>query len=215
MSDHTQLFSAKDIDILSQGVAMLPDLEVACFVTKLAQHQAFPIVSFDSIVSLLARQDLPASIAAHRAELTKHFPKEFFPITDARDFLGKILGALSWTKTVLGHEQFLARPDQLSPAPYNKVGLAPLRVPFTLTRPGEWVQLEEAWIGGADIYRHLEVPDGVHVTFRHNFMWPPWLWEVGLDGPSSNSIYAPAGWNKFQVRLDSPAFPTTVTWILL
>lgn len=91
-----------------------------------------------------------------------------------------------------------------------------LRNPFTLSIPGTWVLLEEVWNGDIDIYRHLEVPSGVHVSLRHNFIWPPWAWEVGINGgPGSNGFYVPAGWNKFQVRLDSPARATVVTWIHL
>lgn len=85
---------------------------------------------------------------------------------------------------------------------------------FRLTTPGEWVLLEEVWKEGfwVDNDRKLRVPDGVNVSLRHNFMWPFWHWETGLDAGLHTFTIAD-GWNKFQVRLNSSA-STTVQWLL-
>ena len=88
-------------------------------------------------------------------------------------------------------------------------------VPFRLTRPGQWVLLEEVWKEGfwVDNNREIQVPSGIRVSLRHNMMWPPWHWEVGLGG-GRHGFYIADGWNKFQVRLDSPGRTATVLWIL-
>jgi len=89
-------------------------------------------------------------------------------------------------------------------------------VPVTLTRVGEWVLAEEVWKEGfwVDNDRGVLVPDGARITMRHNFIWPPWHWEVGL-GPGQHNFYIADGWNKFQLRLDSPAGRIVVcSWIL-
>jgi hypothetical protein len=89
-------------------------------------------------------------------------------------------------------------------------------VPFTLTRAGAWVLLEEVWKEGlwVDNNRGLMVPDGANVSFRHNFIWPPWHWEVGLGG-GTHFFHIADGWNKFQVRLNSPSSGVVVvSWIL-
>lgn len=122
-SNHHDLFSGKDVDILSHGVSIFPNLEFACFATTMArEHLQFPITSPDAVFSLFSAADLPARIEVRQADLQRFLPKELFPIDDARDFLGKILGALSWADVVLGHERFLANPAQFSPVPYGKVG---------------------------------------------------------------------------------------------
>jgi hypothetical protein len=89
-------------------------------------------------------------------------------------------------------------------------------VPFNLSRPGEWVLLEEVWKSGIweDNNREIEIPlvTGVRVTVRHNFMWPWWVHEVTL-GPGRHTFFIPDGWNKYQVRLDSGS-PVTIMWIV-
>ncbi len=87
-------------------------------------------------------------------------------------------------------------------------------VPHELSTRGAWVLLEEVWREGfwVDSNRELQVPAGVRVSLRHNFIVPPWHWEVGL-GEGRHGFYIVEGWNKFQVRLDSAA-PTVVSWIL-
>ena len=89
-------------------------------------------------------------------------------------------------------------------------------VPVTLRRVGEWVLAEELYKWGSweDNNRGVLVPDGASVTMRHNMQWPPWHWEIGL-GPGEHTFYLPDGWNKFQLRLDSPRGSTVVCdWIL-
>jgi hypothetical protein len=214
MSIQTHKFSIEDLDILSRGVSIVPNLQLACRAAKLAHKQvSFPITGIEAITQLLSMLDAPAG-AARPADLQAALPAGCFPITDADDLLGKLLGALSWAEVVAEHERFLADPAQASPVRYGTPRLLDVsRRLVPLSVPGQWVALEELWNGGVSVYRHLEVPDGVQVRFRHNFNWPPFVWEVTLNGPSTNGFYIPLGWNKLQVRLDSPR-ATTVAWIL-
>jgi hypothetical protein len=89
---------------------------------------------------------------------------------------------------------------------------------FNLTDLGVWVLLEEVWKEGfwVDNDRKLRVPTGMNVSFRHNFMWPFWHWEVGLND-GLHTFFIADGWNKFQVRLNSLSPGTsgsTVQWLL-
>lgn len=89
-------------------------------------------------------------------------------------------------------------------------------IPFFLSRPGEWVLLEEVWKAGIweDNNREIEIPivPDIRVTVRHNFIWPGWQHEASL-GPGRHTFFIPDGWNKYQVKLDSGG-PATILWIL-
>lgn len=85
-------------------------------------------------------------------------------------------------------------------------------VSFFLSTPGQWVLLEEQVNEGADFNRQLEIPPTTRVSLRHNHMWPFWHHQVDLREGLHNFHFA-LGWNKYQVRLDSPD-PATVRWIL-
>jgi hypothetical protein len=89
-----------------------------------------------------------------------------------------------------------------------------------LATPGQWVFLEELWAWGVafwmDTNREIIVPDGAVVTVRHNFMWPPWVLEIGLES-GRHGFAISEGWNKWQVRLErtTPSGSgATVLWVL-
>ena len=120
------LFTSGDIAILSHAVAMQPDVELACFATKLAKkHLKFPLKGYADLAPLLEIGSLPTTIkrrGLRKGHLRKFFPKAFFPIVDAQDFLGKVLGACCWGAAVHHHEQFLKQPQRFGRIGYRKVG---------------------------------------------------------------------------------------------
>lgn len=118
-------FLPADIPELSHAVSMFPNLEFACVATITAKKLLkFPILNHEGMFPLLKASNLPSKILNRKiteAHLRKFFPKEFFPITDSRDLLGKVLAALSWGDIIHGHEKFLVNPANYSPIPYKKV----------------------------------------------------------------------------------------------
>jgi hypothetical protein len=123
-SKEEALFDAGDVDLLAQAVSIFPNLEFACYATKVARKRLkFPVRDQSEIVGLLSKNKLPERIAGRRIgkrEIEKFFPKEYFPIEDERDFLGKVLGALSYGDVMHHHERFLKDPAKYSPVPYRK-----------------------------------------------------------------------------------------------
>ncbi len=117
-------FESDDIDILAHAVSIYPNLEYACFATKLAiKHLKFPINTREDFKPLFSVGDLPKNIAKRgigEPHLRKFLPDEFFPIADERDFLGKVLAALTWGETIHHHERFLKDPRAVAPLHYRK-----------------------------------------------------------------------------------------------
>ena len=124
MPQKKEMFSSKDIKILQHAVSIIPNLEYACFATKLAKrHLRFPVKSYTEMGKLFDIRTLPENIKARKlrkAHLKKIFQKVFFPIEDERDFLGKVLAALTWGDTVHYHEQYLEDPVRFSQYFYKK-----------------------------------------------------------------------------------------------
>lgn len=89
-------------------------------------------------------------------------------------------------------------------------------LPFALSSRGIDVVLEEIFtflvVFWSDTNRQLQVPGGARVYFKHEMSHPPFFWESSL-GPGTHTFILNEGWNKFKVRLESPA-PATVVWIL-
>lgn len=119
-----ELFDAGDANLLAQAVSIFPNLEFACYATKVARKQLkFPVRDHAEIAALLSKNKLPERIADRKIgkrALEKFFPKEYFPIEDERDFLGKVLGALAFGDVMHHHERFLKDPAKYSPVPYRK-----------------------------------------------------------------------------------------------
>lgn len=124
MLNDNRLFVPDDLEILTLAVSIYPNLEYACFAAKMAkQHLKFPIKSHKDLDELFEIKHLPEKIAERKigpAHVRKFFPKEFFPIEDVRDFLGKTLAILSWGDEVHYHEQFLKEPERFSQIQYRK-----------------------------------------------------------------------------------------------
>lgn len=114
-----EMFAAADVKMLSHAVSIYPNLEFACYATKLAKERLkFPVKSYQEIAPLFSVKEIPEKIARRGlrpAHMRKFFAKQFFPIEDARDFLGKTLAALSWGDVVHHHEQFLKHPERFAP----------------------------------------------------------------------------------------------------
>lgn len=116
------LFTSNDIDILSHAVSLYPNLRFASYATSLAKkHLKFPIENHKGFRPLFKVKNLPALIASRKityGHLQKFFPKEFFPVEDSRDFLGRVFAALSWGETIHYHERFVQNPERFSPVIY-------------------------------------------------------------------------------------------------
>ena len=88
---------------------------------------------------------------------------------------------------------------------------------FLLT-PGEFVVLEEIFFTGwpwDHKKRTLVIPEfhGANVYFRHNYGWPPFLFENRFS-EGAHGITLPANtWHKVQVRNDSN-IPIGITYIV-
>lgn len=125
MPPPASIFSSADIQELSDAVSIFPNLEFACFAAITSKKLLkFPILSHDGLLPLLKAGNLPDRIKNRKiteVHIRKFFPKEYFPITDARDLMGKVLGSLSWGDVVHGHEKFLKDPTNYSPVYYKKV----------------------------------------------------------------------------------------------
>jgi hypothetical protein len=123
-SQEEALFDAGDVDLLRHAVSIFPNLEFACFATKVARKRLkFPVRGRSEIAALFPVGKLPKKISSRKIgkrELEKFFPDEYFPIEDERDFLGKVLGALSYGEVIHYHERFLKDPAKYSPVPYRK-----------------------------------------------------------------------------------------------
>jgi len=119
-----RMFEPKDVEILSHAISIHPNLEYACYATKLAKkHLKFPIMQWSGMYPLFSVRGIPTKIAKRkitRAHLRKFFPSELFPITNAGDFLGKTLAALSWGDSIHRHERVLANPVRFTPVAYRK-----------------------------------------------------------------------------------------------
>jgi hypothetical protein len=117
-------FTAGDVDLLAQAVAMHPNLELACYAAKLAREQLkFPLHKHDDLVALTAIKGIPQKFAGRHigeAEIRKFFPPAFFPIHDVHDFLGKALAALSFGDRVHAHERAVNHPPRFIPGTYRK-----------------------------------------------------------------------------------------------
>ncbi len=124
MTKRDTLFAAEDVELLSHAVSIHPNLEFACFVGKMAQkHLAFPITSHDEMHALFSIKGVPKKIEDRKigkVQLRKFLPKEFFPIEDVEDLVGKVLAALACGDVIHYHERFLRNPMQFAPVPYRK-----------------------------------------------------------------------------------------------
>lgn len=116
---HQQMFDHLDLPMLVHAVSIFPNLEYACYASKLAgTHLQFPIQGHAEVDPLFKLEDISEKIRRRNiqpGDFERFFPKEFFPIEDPHDFLGKVLAALSWGDTVHYHERFLKQPHRFSP----------------------------------------------------------------------------------------------------
>ena len=117
------VFSSKDIKILTQAVSMFPNLEIACYATSIAYRQLkFPLKSYKDVKPLFDIKKIPDRIKKRGIRFShfrKFFPREFFPIEDPQDFLGKALAALTWGDNIHYHENLIKNPVRYIQTPYH------------------------------------------------------------------------------------------------
>lgn len=126
--DPARLFDKDDLPLLARAVSLYPDLEFACFATKLAARELkFPISKPQDFAPLVKFEDRRRRalhaydrIALRRISvqnIVDHFPPSYFPIQDANDMLGKVVGALISGKARHAAENLLQRPTTFKRSP--------------------------------------------------------------------------------------------------
>jgi hypothetical protein len=116
-------FDEGDLDLMVEALSLVPDLEFAVYLTKVAcSRLQFPVVSHEHLCSQLGAQNASSTpdsgigfiasaalpkrreddIISYRnrrvtsADITRYLPAEVFPIEGPDDCLGKALIGLCW-----------------------------------------------------------------------------------------------------------------------
>lgn len=105
-------FDEGDLDLMVEALRLVPDLELAVYLTKVARPRLqFPVVSHEHLCSQLGAQNASSTqrrdddILSYRnrrvtfADITRYLPAEVFPIEGPDDCLGKALIGLCWGAT--------------------------------------------------------------------------------------------------------------------
>jgi hypothetical protein len=107
-------FDSEDVDILSDALKLIPDLEISVYATKVAQKKLkFPLESHENLKPLLMGSNQTLNFRDRKIDyeqMVKFLPKHLFPILDEKDFLRKViigfgLGAIHHRKAQIALRQ--------------------------------------------------------------------------------------------------------------
>ncbi|MDO8263475.1 MAG: hypothetical protein Q7T21_09625 [Gallionella sp.] len=89
-----QYFDKSDFDLLLSAISLMPELELVAYAGKLARSQlSYPVETASEFLALFgdakALRYFDREITSTQA--SRFMPKEFFPISDEKDLLRKLL----------------------------------------------------------------------------------------------------------------------------